>query len=136
MLDVPTSDAAQGAYTGPPPLTWSNVFTSWTLDVPALALAVVLATIYLVGVRSVGRQGRWPRGRTTAFLGGLAVLLVTCSGFLGVYAHVLAWTYAAQMALLLTLVPVLLALGHPVGLAVEVRPGEWRGSPAAARRGS
>ena len=118
------ADAAPGTYTGPPPLTWSNVLTSWTLDVPALVLVLVLASTYLLGARSVAQaQGQWPRGRTAAFLGGLAVLLLTTMWFLGVYAHVLAWTYAAQMALLLTLVPVLLALGHPVGLAVRVRPG-------------
>ncbi len=118
-----TAVAEQATYTGPPPLTWSNVFTSWTLDVPALVFAIVLAAAYLLGMRSVAqRGGHWPRGRTAAFLGALAVLLLTSMSFLGVYAQVLAWTYAAQLALLLTLVPVLLALGHPIGLAVEVRP--------------
>ena len=42
--------------------------------------------------------------------------------FLGAYAHTLFWVTAAQTALLLTVVPVLLVLGAPVSLLVRAAP--------------
>ena len=53
---------------------------------------------------------------------GLLALVVTTMSFLGAYAHTLFWVTAAQTALLLTVVPVLLVLGAPVSLLVARRP--------------
>ncbi|HTY72437.1 MAG TPA: cytochrome c oxidase assembly protein [Actinomycetes bacterium] len=112
------------AYSGPPALTWGRAFSTWHLDVVALILAVLLAAAYVAGVRAVraGGHGRWPTGRSVLFGFGVALLVLTCCSSLGAYASVLAWVYAAQMALLLSAVPVLLALGQPVELAAEVSP--------------
>jgi cytochrome c oxidase assembly factor CtaG len=112
---------AVSGYAGPPALTWGRAFTTWHLDVTAIVLSVLLAAGYVTAIRSLG--GRWPAGRTTAFFGGVLLLLVTCTSALGAYAHVLSWVYATQVSLLLTAVPVLLSLGQPVELALRAWPG-------------
>jgi putative membrane protein len=102
-------------YTGPPELTFTSALTSWTLDPGGVVLLLALAVPYVVAVRRVRRAGgRWPAGRSVAFAAGLVAVLVATMSFLGVYAHVLFWVTSVQMALLLTVVPVLLSLGAPV----------------------
>ena len=106
------------AYTGPPPLTTSTALSSWTWDWTAAVLVAALAVAYLVGIWSVRRSGgRWPLLPTALFGLGLACVVVATMSFLGVYAHVLLWTYAAQVVSLLLVAPVFLALGRPLGLA-------------------
>ena len=86
---------------------------------PAVAVAlVVLAAVYLLGVRRARGRGEWPWWRVACFvvlgLGGIAVCTMSS---LAVYDHTHLWALAAQLTLLLALVPVALALGDPVGLA-------------------
>jgi cytochrome c oxidase assembly factor CtaG len=105
------------------------VLTSWTLDLPALLAVLVLAALYLTGMRRARRAGRpWPAGRGVAFLaGGAGVLAVATMGFPGVYAGTLFWARALQTVLLLLVVPLFLAMGRPLTLLSEA----W---PAAGRR--
>jgi len=99
-----------------PPLSGTTYLTAWTLDVPAVAVALVLGTGYVLAAR---RQEKWAAGRTTAFLCGLASLVfVTCS-FLGVYDTTLFWVRATQNTVLLMVTPLLLALGAPVTLLMR-----------------
>ncbi|GAA2270483.1 hypothetical protein GCM10010430_65220 [Kitasatospora cystarginea] len=138
---MPTAALALG-HDGPPPWHWADLATNWTAEPVVLALAVLLAGAYLLGVRAFHRGGgsdggngsgavsgsggggasgaaRWPLHRTAAFLGGLLVWVwVTCSG-LGVYERILFTDRAVQVVLLLMLVPFLLVLGAPVSLLVE-----------------
>src|SRR5439155_8210196 len=110
-------------YSGPPDLTASRGLTSWVLDVGGLVLVLALGVPYLVGVRRLGRDGRrWPPGRSVAYVAGLLVVVVATMSFLGAYAYVLFWVTAVQLALLLTVAPVLLALGAPVTLLVGAWP--------------
>ncbi|KJK55005.1 hypothetical protein UK12_31365 [Saccharothrix sp. ST-888] len=97
--------------------------TTWTAEPVVLTLAALLGGAYLLGVRAFHRAGgRWPLHRTAAFLGGLLVWIwVTCSG-IGVYERILFTDRAAQVVLLLMLVPLLLVLGAPVSLLVETSP--------------
>jgi cytochrome c oxidase assembly factor CtaG len=114
-----------GGYTGPPVLTVTSGLTSWAFDAGAFALVALLGGAYAQGVRRLRRQREpWPVGRTIWFTLGLVVLVVTTMSFLGAYAHTLFWVTAAQMALLLTVVPVLLVLGGPVSLLVRAVP-QW-----------
>ncbi|MEV6931545.1 cytochrome c oxidase assembly protein [Dactylosporangium sp. NPDC051485] len=80
---------------------------------------VVVAAGYLIGVWRVRRAGgHWPATRTAAFFGlGLVALAAATMGWLGVYAPVLFSAYALQVVALLMVVPLLLALGRPIGLA-------------------
>lgn len=101
------------------PLSWGRVLTAWTFDVPAVVFVLVLGAGYLFAAR---RVPGWPRGRTAAFVAGLAtILLLTCS-FLGVYDDALFWVRAVQVVALLMIAPLLLALGAPLTLVLATAP--------------
>jgi cytochrome c oxidase assembly factor CtaG len=119
-------------YTGPPPLTVSRAFTSWTLDVPVLVVVLAAALLYLAGMRRVRRSGQpWPRARAVAFLiGGAGVVVVATMSFLGVYQHVLFYDRAVQTVLLLLAAPLFLALGRPLSLFTGALPGPGRRADA------
>lgn len=91
---------------------------TWTFDPVVAAALLVAAAAYLVGVRAARRRGGWPWSRTAAFLvGGLGGTVVCTMSSLAVYQHAHLWALAAQLTLLVSLVPVGVALGDPVGLA-------------------
>jgi cytochrome c oxidase assembly factor CtaG len=107
------------AYDGPPELTWARAFTTWHLDAVTLLAGAGLVVSYALASR---HAGTWPMGRRIAFYAGAGLLILTGSSSLGAYSAVLASVYAAQLAILLTAVPVLLALGQPIELASRVAP--------------
>ncbi|NEM89964.1 cytochrome c oxidase assembly protein [Galbitalea soli] len=92
---------------------------SWRLDPVALTLAAVATGLYLWGVARVRARGlSWPPARTAAFLGlGIGSYLVVCLGFLGAFSTELRFAFSTRTALLLFVVPALLALGRPLTLA-------------------
>jgi|GEM_PF-709021 len=120
------------AWSGPPPWTLGRVFTSWQFEPVVVVLAVLAAAGYGWGLARLRRAGMpWGLGRTAAFFGGLALWVCTvCSG-LGVYEKVLFTDRAVQAVTLLMIVPLLLAMGAPVGMLVEAS-GER--TAAAVRR--
>jgi putative membrane protein len=109
------------SYGGPPQPTLGDAAGAWRLDPLLLAVVLLAAVGYLAGVARVRRGGgSWPIARTLAFVGlglGLGSLTVSSMGWPEVYSPVLFAVYAAQFMLLLMIVPFLLALGRPVGLA-------------------
>ncbi|GAB2713641.1 cytochrome c oxidase assembly protein [Streptomyces bullii] len=112
------------ATAAPPELTWGRLLSSWQTDVPALLLMAALGALYGWGVLRLRRRGEgWPPGRVAAFallgLGGLAVATMSA---LAVYDHVLFWPAAVQNVLLDLVVPLGLALGDPLSLAVLALP--------------
>jgi cytochrome c oxidase assembly factor CtaG len=119
-------------YTGPPPLTVSRAFTSWTLDVPVLVVVLAAALLYLAGIRRIRRSGRpWPRAWAVAFLiGGTGTVVIATMSFLGVYQHVLFYDRAVQTVLLLLAAPLFLALGRPLSLFTAALPGPGRRADA------
>jgi cytochrome c oxidase assembly factor CtaG len=119
-------------YTGPPPLTVSRAFTSWTLDVPVLVVVLAAALLYLAGMRRIRRSGQpWPRAWAVAFLiGGTGTAVVATMSFLGVYQHVLFYDRAVQTVLLLLAAPLFLALGRPLSLFTAALPGPGRRADA------
>jgi putative membrane protein len=103
----------------PPAPSAAGVLTQWHLAVvPALAVVAMLAA-YGVGVRRAATAGTgWSKLRTGTFVVlGVGSYAVTTLGFLGVYSPYLRWAFAAQSALLLLVVPALIALGRPIELA-------------------
>jgi cytochrome c oxidase assembly factor CtaG len=116
-------------YSGPPQLTMARLAQAWTLDLPVLLAVLVLAGLYLAGVREVRRAGQpWSPGRTVAFVGGgTGVLVLATMWFPGAYAGVLFWARAVQTVLLLLVVPLFLAMGGPLSLASAALPraGRW-----------
>ncbi|GAA4267247.1 hypothetical protein GCM10022256_28590 [Frondihabitans peucedani] len=62
--------------------------------------------------------GRWPLRSTAAFVVlGLGSYAVISFGFLGAYSHDLRFAFTTRIALMLFVVPALVALGRPVQLA-------------------
>jgi cytochrome c oxidase assembly factor CtaG len=112
--------AAEGGYHGPPELTVARAFTEWTLDPWMLALVLILGGGYLAAVR---RQPGWPVARRIWFLGlGLGFLIVATMSWVGVYQSVLFYARAVQTVLLVLVVPLFLALGRPISLAIAMFP--------------
>jgi cytochrome c oxidase assembly factor CtaG len=121
--------ALASGYHGPPELTVSRAFTQWRLDVPMLVLVLVLGGWYLVASR---KAGDWPAVRRFWFCGlGLGFLIVATMSWVGVYQPVLFYARAVQTVLLVLLVPLFLALGRPITLAIAVFPNAGRRVEAA-----
>ncbi|MEV5709803.1 cytochrome c oxidase assembly protein [Actinoallomurus sp. NPDC052274] len=117
------------------PLTWTRVFTAWTFAPLSMVIILGAGAVYLASVHQVRRDGEWPVGRTAWFLSGLVLWAVCVCSFIGVYERVLFTARAAQVTLLLTVVPLLLALGAPVTLLAEALPPRRRERLRAALRG-
>lgn len=109
-----------GHVLGLDPLTSTEVaLRSWSLDWPTLICASVLVGLYLVGWARLRRIDRaWPVGCTSAFLLGALLFVVSTQSFLGVYADTLFWVRATQLSAVFLVVPLLLALGRPLSLAL------------------
>jgi cytochrome c oxidase assembly factor CtaG len=107
-------------YDGPPQLTLPRAFTEWTFDPWALLIILVLGAGYLAGMRRVRRSGqRWPVSRPIwFFLLGIGPLVLATMSWIGVYQSVLFYVRAAQTVLLVLVVPLFLAMGRPISLAI------------------
>ena len=110
-------------YPMPPPLTLTTIFTAWRVDPLWLALTFLGAFLYLRAVRQLRRRGdRWPWTRTLAFLAGIATFAAATNGSPGVYGQVLFSMHMVQHMTVATAVPVFIALGAPVTLALRTLP--------------
>jgi putative copper resistance protein D len=107
------------AVAAPSAPSWTVLVTGWTLDV-FFPLVVAAAALYVIGVRRLHARGRrWPGGRTAAFLGGLAVILVATESGVAAYDQILFSLHIVQHILLGMVAPLLLVLGAPVTLALQ-----------------
>src|SRR5260370_32747437 len=116
-------------YHGPPELTPLRALREWTLAPWALAFVLLLGGLYLAGVRKVRRAGgaspagAGPTGGTVAFCGlGLGLAVIATMSWVGVYQPVLFYARSVQTILLLLTVPLFLALGRPISLAIAALP--------------
>ncbi len=133
-LDSPSVTEVQLGYDFAGPPTVARVLFDWRFDLVFGTAAIVLAVLYLVGVRRLGRRGdAWPPGRTVAWLCGCAVLLVATSSGIGRYMPAMFSMHMAAHMLLSMLAPMLLALGGPVTLALRALPAAGRGEPPGPR---
>lgn len=108
-----------------PRFTVGRIFTDWGIDPVPFVLAVWVAGVYLVGVAVLRRRGdRWPIGRTLSFvvLGMGAFVFATASG-LARYDTTLLSVHMVQHMVLSMVVPLSLALGAPITLALRTLPG-------------
>ncbi|MGA5464800.1 cytochrome c oxidase assembly protein [Mycobacterium sp. NPDC050041] len=113
---------------GPP--TVARILFDWRFDLILGTAAIVLAAVYLLGVRRLRRRGdAWPVGRTAAWLCGCAALLITTSSGIGRYMPAMFSVHMVAHMLLSMLVPILLALGGPTTLALRALPTAGRGTP-------
>jgi cytochrome c oxidase assembly factor CtaG len=104
----------------PEPLTLVTAVTAWTADPMSLLVILLVGGWYW---RAVRRVGGWPRARMIAFYGaGLGPYAIATLSSIGVYADTLFFMRAAQVILLLMVVPLGLALGAPFTLLRDTGP--------------
>jgi cytochrome c oxidase assembly factor CtaG/putative copper export protein len=116
------------------PPTLLRLALDWRFDLVFGTAALVAAAVYLLGVRRLrGRGDAWPVGRTVAWLGGCAALLIATSSGIGRYGPAMFSVHMAEHMILSMLVPILLVLGAPVTLALRTLPPAGRSGPPAAR---
>ncbi len=129
--ETPTTDRVTSllGYPEPPPLSVANYFTVYYPEILWLTIAVLLAGLYLAGIRRLGRRGdRWPVLRTVAWLAGCLVLVFVTSGGPAVYAMMHFSTHMIQHMTLMVAVPLLLVFGAPATLAMRALRARTDGS--------
>lgn len=94
--------------------SFAGLFTTWTLQPVAIAVAVIAVAAY---GRMVTASPRWPKRRVLTFGVGVATWMWVSCGWLQVYSQTLFWVWVTQLLVLLLLVPALLMGGQPVLLA-------------------
>ena len=111
-----------------PRFTLSSVFTEWGLDPVLFVLTVWVAGLYLLGVWTLRQRGDdWPLGRTLAFVvGGMGSFYFATSSGIAAYDTTLLSVHMVQHMILGMVVPLFLALGAPVTLALRTLPGRPR----------
>jgi putative copper resistance protein D len=111
-----------------PPYTWHAFFDSWHLNVGWLVLCVVAAAVYLGALHRAHLRGVRPvhRVRVVSFLGGLVVLGWCLSSSIDVYAMSLFWVHMIEHLTLISVVPALVVLGHPLTVLRAAGGEEWQ----------
>ena len=111
-----------------PEYTFWTTFTGWSLQPVAFVLTVWVAGLYIWGVVTLHRRGdRWPVGRTIAFVPiGMGFFYFATASGLGTYDDTLISVHMVQHMILSMLVPMALALGAPVTLALRTLPAAPR----------
>jgi putative copper resistance protein D len=111
-----------------PRLTAGAFFGEWSLAPLPLVVAVWTTGLYLLGVHALHRRGdRWPVGRTIAFVVvGMGSFYVATSSGLAAYDTTLLSVHMVQHMVLAMIVPLALALGAPVTLALRTLPAAPR----------
>ncbi len=117
-----------GPHEGLPPFTAGRLLTEWEPAAFPLAGAVLVGGLYLYGVHRLRARGdAWSRWRSLLFVGlGLGLFLLMTTSAFAVYDTTLLWVHMVQHMVLAMLVPVFLALGAPVTLALRVLPRRGR----------
>lgn len=107
----------------PAPVTLPRFLFGFHPDYFFIAVAAVMAGLYLVGVYRLKRRGdSWSWGRTVPWLFGCFGVLFATSGGPSVYGAVNFSTHMIQHMVLMMYVPPLLVLGAPILLALRVLP--------------
>ena len=130
----PTRIEALVGYAVDEPLTVAGLLTQSRFDLLFGTLALVLAGLYVAGVRRLRARGdAWPVGRTLSWLIGCLALLIATSSGIGRYAPVTFSVHMGQHMILNMLVPILLVLGGPVTLLLRALPPAGAGAPPGPR---
>lgn len=107
-----------------PRFTLGRVFTDWGIDPVPFVLTIWIAGLYLLGVAVLRRRGdAWPVGRTLAFVvAGMGSFFFATASGIGRYDTTLISVHMVQHMILSMVVPLSLALGAPVTLALRTLP--------------
>ena len=105
----------------------SVVLSSWSFEPGLVAALLVTSGIYLRGFRQVHAQAptHFPPWRRSAFLAGIAALLLALASPLDTFADLLLQVHMAQHWLLMMVAPPLLWLGAPTVPLMRGLPHRW-----------
>ncbi|MET8776550.1 cytochrome c oxidase assembly protein [Nocardia sp. NPDC004654] len=124
---VPTPAEVELGYDLAGPPTAARLLFDWRFDLIFGTAAIVLAVVYLLGVRRLRHRGdAWPVGRTIAWLSACALLLLATSSGIGRYSPAVFSVHMGQHMALSMLAPILFALGGAVTLALRALPPAGR----------
>ena len=99
------------------------VVTQIRIDALWVAVVLLLATLYVVGIHQLRSRGdSWSVGRTISWMLGLLLMLWSTNGGIATYSHVLFSAHMVQHMMLSMIVPILLVLGAPATLALRALP--------------
>lgn len=116
------------------PPTLLNLLFNIRFDLVYGTMAVVMAVVYLIGVRRLRQRGdAWPLGRTISWLCGCATIFIATSAGIGRYAPAMFSVHMGQHMLMSMLAPVLLVLAGPTTLALRVLKPAGKGQPPGPR---
>lgn len=132
-MNMPGTNSSGGL----PPLTAHTAISTWQLAGLADVLAVLAALAYLYrAYRTLPRAGhRWALGRTVAFLGALAIAVLTLNSAIDIYADELFWLHMVEHLILIMVVPALLIIGQPLALLTTGADRTSRASRSALDSG-
>ncbi|WP_306509901.1 cytochrome c oxidase assembly protein [Corynebacterium xerosis] len=113
------------------PFGWEAMFTQFRFDIFFGSAAIIAAWIYLYWLRKLHKRGgEWPIANTLWWLAGCALLLFTSSSALGVYMPAQFSVHMLAHMMYSMAIPVMLALGGPVTLALRaLKPAGRDGVP-------
>ena len=115
------------------PTLWS-MLTQWRFDLIVGTASVACIVLYAWGLRTLHRRGdSWPISRTVFWMLGSVVLFFTVNSGMGMYMMAQFAPHMIGHMLLSMLVPVLLALGGPITLALRAIPPAGRNNPPGPR---
>lgn len=107
-----------------PPFDLGTLFSQWAFEPMSIIVTAWGIGLYALGVVKLRRRGdRWPIGRSIAWGIGMASFYFATSSGLGAYDTVLLSVHMVQHMVLSMVVPLSLALGAPVTLALRTLPG-------------
>ena len=110
-----------------PPLDWSSFLGTWRLNVFWLVVSGVLLAGYLAcWWRGRSRGGAVGVVRASFFVLGCVLLAVCLCSAIDVYAMSLFWMHMIEHLTLITVVPALLVLGHPLTVLRDAGGPGWR----------
>jgi putative copper resistance protein D len=114
-----------GSMQMPTPFTWGHLDSS-ALSLTTTVILLAVSGLYLAGAARYPKlaQGRrWSPKRTTAFLGGIAVVFLATESVVGVYDMTLFTDHMVQHLMLIMVAAGLFAMGAPLELACTTTAG-------------
>ncbi|MGL5809702.1 MAG: cytochrome c oxidase assembly protein [Nocardioides sp.] len=102
------------------PFTPASLLGAWEFNPLLFGCALIVLALYARALRVLQARGdHWPMSRSLAFVAGVWLFLAATSSGIAAYDTILLSVHMAQHMMLSMLVPVLLALGAPVTLALR-----------------
>ena len=104
----------------PPELTPIRYLTEWKFDILWILIVAFLAFFYLAGVRRLRKRGdHWSIFKTASFMIALLVLFYVTNGAVNAYEKYLFSVHMLAHMTLGMIIPVLIAPGAPITLALR-----------------